>query len=408
MTTFSPRAPTWLIWGLGMTQVIGYGTLYYSFGSLAPHLAASFGWPESALFGALAASLLLSGAIAPWAGRLADRHGAGPLMALGSLAAAMALVLCALAPNGPAFVAALFAIELAAAFVLYPLAFAALAQIGGAAAQRQIVHLTLIAGFASTLFWPLTNYLIGALDWRGTYLVFAALNLGACLPVHLAMARHVRQSRAEGRVPSVTLGVARPDQVRSLTWLMVAGFALTGVLASSVLVHMVGLLAGLGIGSAGVAVAALFGPSQVASRLINMGWGAALPQPWLAVIAASLLPLGVLVLVLSAPSPAGAMAFAVLFGLGSGLFSIVGGTLPLTLFGTAGYGQRLGLVNAGRQLASALAPFVFSLLSGLWGTAPALLVTAAAGLCAVLAFAAIGWLTHAAAVSASPDPAPHA
>lgn len=401
MTTLSPRAPTWLIWGLGMTQVIGYGTLYYSFGSLAPHLAASFGWPESALFGALAASLLLSGAIAPWAGRLADRHGAGPLMALGSLAAAFALVLCALAPNGPAFVAALFAIEFASAFVLYPLAFAALAQIGGAAAQRQIVHLTLIAGFASTLFWPLTTYLIAALDWRGTYLVFAGLNLAVCLPVHLAMARHVRQSRAQGLVPAMTLGVARPDQVRLLGWLMLAGFALTGVLASSVLVHMVGLLAGLGIGSAGVAVAALFGPAQVASRLINMGWGAALPQPWLAVIAASLLPLGVLVLVLTAPSPVGAMAFAVLFGLGSGLFSIVGGTLPLTLFGTAGYGQRLGLVNAGRQLASALAPFVFSLLAGLWGTAPALLVTAGAGLCAVLAFAGIGWLTRRPGVPAT-------
>ncbi len=406
MTMTAPRAPAWLIWGLGMTQVIGYGTLYYSFGPLAPHLAASFGWPEAALFGALAASLLLSGAVAPWAGRLADRHGAGPMMGLGSLAAAVALVLCALAPNGPFFVGALLAIELAAAFVLYPLAFAALAQIAGAAAQRQIVHLTLIAGFASTLFWPLTTFLVGELGWRGTYLVFAGLNLAACLPVHLAMARHVRQSRAAGRVPATALGVARPEQVRLLVWLMLAGFALTGVLASSVTIHMVGLLAGLGVGSAGVAVAALFGPAQVASRLINMGWGAALPQPWLAVIAAGLMPLGALVLVLSAPSPLGAMAFAVLFGLGSGLFSIVGGTLPLTLFGTAGYGQRLGLINAGRQLASALAPFAFSLLATLLGTGSAILAAAGAGILAVIAFAGIGWLTRAA--SASPVPAPQA
>ena len=406
MTTLAPRAPAWMIWGLGLTQIIGYGTLYYSFGALAPHLAASFDWPEAALFGTLAASLLLSGAIAPWAGKLADRHGAGPMMALGSLAAALALVGCALAPNGPAFTAALFAIELAAAFVLYPLAFAALAQIAGAAAQRQIVHLTLIAGFASTLFWPLTTFLIAELGWRSTYLVFAGLNLVVCVPLHLAMARHVRQSRAAGRVPAVTLGVARPEQVRLLGWLMLAGFALTGVLTSSVLVHMVGLLAGLGIGSAGVAVAALFGPAQVASRLVNMGWGSGLPQPWLAVIAAGLMPLGALVLVLTAPSPLGAMAFAILFGLGSGLFSIVGGTLPLTLFGTAGYGARLGLVNAGRQLASAIAPFVFSLLAGLLGTAPALLLAACAGLLAVLAFAGIGWLTRA--PNASPVPAPPA
>ena len=406
MTTPTPRAPTWLIWGLGLTQVIGYGTLYYSFGPLAPHLAASFGWPEAALYAALAASLLLSGAVAPWAGRLADRHGAGPMMGLGSLAASVALVLCALAPNGPAFTAALFAIELAAAFVLYPLAFAALAQIAGAGAQRQIVHLTLIAGFASTLFWPLTTFLVAQLGWRGTYLVFAGLNLGACVPLHFAMAGHMRQSRAAGRVPTMLAGLAKPTQARTLGWLMLAGFALTGVLASSVLMHMVGILAGLGIGTAGVAVAALFGPAQVLSRVVNMGWGSGLPQPWLAVIAAGLMPLGVLVLVLTAPSPWGAMAFAVLFGLGSGLFSIVGGTLPLTLFGTTGYGARLGLVNAGRQLASALAPFIFSLLATLLGTAPALLLAAAAGVMAVLAFAGICWLTRG--PSASPVPAPQA
>lgn len=394
MSTPAPRAPAWLIWGLGMTQVIGYGTLYYSFGPLAPALAASFGWPEAALFGALAASLLLSGAIAPWAGSLADRFGAGPMMGLGSLAAALALVLCALAPNGPAFVAALFAIELAAAFVLYPLAFAALAQIAGARAQRQIVHLTLIAGFASTLFWPLTTGLEATLGWRGTYLVFAGMNLALCVPLHFAMARHVRQNKARGALPPVAAGIARPDQARQLLWLMLAGFALMGILNSSVLMHMVGLLDGLGIGAAGVAVAAAFGPAQVLSRVINMGWGGGLPQPWLAVIAASLMPLGALVLVLTAPSPLGAMAFAILFGLGSGLFSIVGGTLPLTLFGTQGYGKRLGVLNAVRQLSAALAPFVFSLLATLLGTPPALLCASGAGLLAVIAFTGIGWLTR--------------
>lgn len=407
MTTTSPRAPSWLIWSLGATQVIGYGTLYYSFGPLAAHLAADFGWPEAMLYGALACSLLLSGAIAPWAGRLADRHGAGRLMGLGSLAAGLALVLCALAPNGPSYVAALLAIEFASAFVLYPLAFAALAQIAGAAAQRQIVHLTLIAGFASTVFWPLTTALAQSLGWRGTYLVFAGLNLAICLPLHLALARHVRQGQSSGAVRPVAKGLVPQAQIRRVSWLMLAGFALTGILASSVLMHMVGLLTTLGIGTAGAGVAALFGPAQVLSRVINMGWGSRLPQPWLAVIAASLMPLGALVLVLTAPSPIGAMLFALLFGLGSGLFSIVGGTLPLTLFGTEGYGQRLGMVNAGRQLASALAPFLFSLLASLLGTAPALLLAAGAGVLAVGAFASIGWQTRPGALSASPGPAPH-
>lgn len=395
MTIPMPRAPAWLIWSLGLTQVIGYGTLYYSFGPLAPHLAEAFGWPEAALYGSLAASLLLGGAMAPLAGSLADRYGAGPIMAAGSSGAALALVLCALAPSGPAYVVALVTIEIAAAFVLYPLAFAALAQIAGAAAQRQIVHLTLIAGFASTLFWPLTTMLTAQLGWRGAYLAFAGLNLLVCVPLHGALARHVRQNATRGAVPPVSLGLARPEQARTLLWLMLAGFALIGVLNSSVLMHMVGMLAALGVGTSGVAVAALFGPAQVLSRLINMGWGSGLSQPWLAVIAAALMPLGALVLVTTAPSPIGAIAFAILFGLGSGLFSIVVGTLPLTLFGTAGYGKRLGVVNASRQLSSALAPFVFSLLATLLGTGHALAVTAAAALLAVAAFSCIGWQTRA-------------
>lgn len=407
MSQPQPRAPGWLVWSLGATQVIGYGTLYYSFGPLAAHLAADFGWPEATLYGALACSLLLSGAVAPWAGRLADRHGAGPMMGLGSLAAGLALVGCALAPNGPSYVAALLAIELASAFVLYPLAFAALAQIAGAGAQRQIVHLTLIAGFASTVFWPLTTALAQSLGWRGTYLVFAGLNLALCLPLHLALARHVRRTQGNGQAAPQVRGLAQPHQARRLGGLMLAGFALSGVLSSAVLMHMVGLLDGMGIGAAGVGIAAAFGPAQVMARVVNMGWGKGLPQSWLAVIAAGLMPLGALVLVLTAPSPIGAMLFALLFGLGSGLSSIVGGTLPLTLFGTEGYGQRLGLVNAGRQLASALAPFLFALLAGLLGTAPALLLAAGAGVLAVGAFVGIGWQTRAGALSASPGPAPH-
>ncbi len=368
-----------VIWALGLTQIVGYGTLYYSFSTLAPQMARSFGWTEAWVYGALSASLLLGGLVAPLAGSAADRFGATRIMSLGSIGAALALVATALAPEGISFLFGLAGMEVASAFVLYSTAFAALAQINPLGAQRSITLLTLIAGFASTLFWPLTALLNGALGWREVYLVFAALNLLVCLPVHAWLGRVSRRRRANepgGRpaeVPPLVSGVpARRAQL-----VMLLAFALLGFVSSSILVHMVPMLAALGLGASGVLVTTLFGPAQVLARLVNMRFGRGLSQPALAVIAAAAMPMGLGLLALGAPSAAGAALFAILFGLGSGLSSIVSGTLPLALFGTAGYGRRLGLISSARLVVSSMAPFVFALTTAL--TSPKLGVTLAAG-----------------------------
>lgn len=386
-----------IVWALGLTQIIGYGTLYYSFGALAPAMAADFGWSEQWVYGVLSGSLLVGGLIAPLSGRWADRYGAGKVMAWGSVAAAAALVICALAPERVSFVVGLVAIEVASAFVLYATAFAALAQASSHGAQRSITHLTLIAGFASTLFWPLTAVLHEQLSWREVYLIYAAANLIVCAPVHLWLARATRRRRetaaadtAAASAPMVPLvPVARQRQALLM---MLAAFALLGFGSSAMTMHMLPVLAGLGLGGAGAVVTSLFGPAQVLSRLVNMQFGKGLSQPALAVIAAALPPLAVAVLALTAPSIAGAAVFAMLFGLGSGLSSIVSGTLPLALFGATGYGQRLGWISAARLVASALAPFLFSVVVAAASPRMALWFVTATGLAATAAFAAMYWM----------------
>ncbi|NYJ10909.1 MFS family permease [Rhizobium leguminosarum] len=127
-----------------------------------------------------------------------------------------------------------------------------------------------------------------------------------------------------------------------------------------------------------------FGPSQVASRLINMTFGKRLAALHLAVIAAVLIPAGVLILLLMSPSTLGAMAFAVVFGMGNGLLSIVTGTLPLHLFGSAGYGQLQGNMMAARLILSALAPFALALSIARLGIAASLVICAVLGISAVV------------------------
>jgi MFS family permease len=390
------KAPASAIWALGVTQILGYGTLYYSFAILAPDMAREFGLPRQWVFGALSLALFLGSLLAPTAGRLADRHGAGRVMAFGSVAAALALAACAVAPERISFVAALVAMELASCFVLYATAFVAIVQIGTVGAQRSITHLTLIAGFASTLFWPLTSFLHNHLDWREVYLVFAAANLLVCLPIHawLATLAARRTAPSAGRavadVPDAT--PHDPARIRLVFLLMMAGFAIEGFILSAVLLHMVPLLTALGLGTAGVAASTLFGPSQVASRLINMVFGGRLRQSVLAVTAAGLVAVALATLLASSPMVVGIAAFVVLFGLGSGLTSIVGGTLPLEVFGRKGYGHRVGWMSAARQFTSAFAPFAFAMMmSGL--TIPgALIVLACLAIAGIVVFGALSVL----------------
>jgi MFS family permease len=332
----------------------------------------------------------VGGLTAPWLGVLFDRIGAAKVMAAGSLAAAAALSLCAFAPNRAAYVAALVAIEVSANLVQYGAAFALLVQIRPQAASRSITYLTLIAGFASTIFWPITTALHAHLSWQNVYLIFAALNLAVCLPLHAWLSFQGARSRATspGAAPRVE-GVLPPARRRLGFAIVVTGFSMMSLSSSGVLVHLVPLLSGLGLGATAALVGTLFGPSQVGSRLINMVFGKGLPPLHLAVLAAILIPAGVIVLLLSAPSVPGAMAFAVIFGMGNGLLSIVAGTLPLHLFGSEGYGKLQGKIMSARLILSALAPFVLAFAMENFGISLSLGITATLGGLSVLVLSSL-------------------
>jgi len=389
------RAPASVVWSLGATQIIGYGTTFYSFAILAPDMAASLGWSEQWVFGVLSLSLLAASVFAPTAGRLADRLGAARVMGWGSALCAASLALLAASPNTPWFAVALVLMQAASCLVLYSTAFVAIVQASGRQAALSITHLTLIAGFASTVFWPFTTWLHSHLDWRMVLCVFAALNLLICLPLHVAIGRaeHRRRSlaaippEAAAEVPSEP--VRLPARRRVVFLLMLLGFAAEGFVLSGVLIHMVPLTAALGLGAAGLWASTLFGPAQVASRLVNMVFGGRLRQAILATVSAVFLAVGLLTLISTTPWLPGALAFMIMFGMGSGLHSIVGGTLPLELFGRSGYGAMVGWASSARQFASAFAPFALSTLIAGIGAQQTLFVLFASAVVGLAAFGAV-------------------
>ncbi len=398
----SPSAAVWL---LGLTQIVGYGSLYYSFGILAADIAAELRWPISWVFGAFSLTLLAAGFAAPLAGRLVDRHGAATVMTYGSIAAAAAMALLALLPGPAGFLTGLLLVQIATTFVTYDAAFACLVQNTGLAAGRRIVHLTLIAGFASTIFWPFTSWLHGEVSWRTIILAYAGLNLIACAPVHHVLRRMRAPADPSPSQPSgvpVAGGGQTADALvlpearqRSAMVLVAIAFALGGFVLSAILAQMVPLLTALQLGDAAVAVSMLFGPSQVLVRFINMQAGQGRHPIVPTLISSACLPIGVAVLAFGGSSLAAACVFAVILGAGSGLKSIVQGTLPLALFGRRAYGERLGRIASVRLVMASVAPFVLALMLETSAIA-ALATMALVGLSGTAAFIVVARMCRAA------------
>ena len=353
---------------LGVTQIVGYGSLYYAFPILVPDVAATFGRPEAHLYAVFSVGLLLGGFAAPVAGRLMDRIGAARLMTGGSLLAAACLLLIGTAPTFPVWALGVVLTEIVAVAVLYDAAFAALAQLRGTGARRAITRLTLIAGFASTVFWPLTDALVESQGWRVTALAYAALHLTLGAGLHFRLSRLPVPAEDAAVPPSGGAPAAR-----ALPEALVAG---------AFRAHMVPVLAASGLGAQATLAAMVVGPAQVSIRLIDAVFFARLHPLTVAAISASALPLAVAGLVLGLPVWVAGVLFAGLFGVGQGLASIVRGSVPLALFGRSGYGARLGRLAMVRTILSAGAPVVFAWSGAAFGWPATLWIFALLGVAA--------------------------
>ncbi len=386
------KVPAGIVSALGVTQIIGYGTLYYSFSILAPGMANDLGISLERVFAVFSVSLFIGGLSAPFIGRHMDRIGAATVMTLGSALAAFTLVLCAWSsPSVSLFAVAIILLEVSSGMVQYQAAFATLVESEPRTASRSITYLTLIGGFASTIFWPIAATLTGYLSWREIYLVFAALNLLVCMPLHYWIRRDGRSgSKLDGtRTREVVVGALEPQARRRGMLLVSFAFSLSGFTLAAILAHMVPMLGAIGLGSAAVAIGSLFGPAQVMSRLINMVFGKSLSPPALAIVSAALMVVGAVILGLSGDWLPGAVAFAICLGLGSGINSIAQGSLPLYLFGSAGYGAITGKMAAARLATGAAAPFAFAAAMTQFGTTISLFVIAGLGTLGILAFVAV-------------------
>lgn len=381
---------------LGITQIISWGTTLYALGVLGGPIARDTGWSPGLVFGGLTLGLLVAGAVSAPIGRAIDRHGARKVMALGSLLAALGLAALALAHDPYVYLGAWVVVGLAMRMTLYDAAFAALVQVTPARGRRAISYLTLFGGFASSVFWPIGHWLEAAHGWRTTFMVFAAINLLVCLPLHWwglerreddGVAAPAPQERMAGPEPPLE-GRQRLVGMALFALIMSVSAFMIGALA----VHLIPIIEAAGVGlETAVVLASLKGVAQVAGRIWEIVFAPNLKPLNLGRVAVGLFPLAFAALVFGGAGFATALTFTLLFGIGNGLTTIVRGAVPLALFGARGYGEVLGLLATPYLVLNALAPAAFAVIVESFGYATG---TAVLLVCALLALAAMELMGH--------------
>jgi MFS family permease len=349
--------PALLITGLGLTQILAWGSSYYLPAVFAAPIAADTGWSLTWVIGGLSLGLLVAGLVSPWVGRTINRQGGRLVLAGSSVLLAAGLVALGLAQSLPLYILAWAVIGTGMGAGLYDAGFATLGRIYGVDARRMIVTLTLFGGFASTVCWPFSAYLVQHFGWRSACLVYAAIHLCVALPIHLLLVPRVREKDSDALEDADRKGMPLVARERYVTFvLLAAAIALCSVISSVVSVYLLTILQAGGLSlAAAVSLGALVGPAQVGARIVEMAFGRLYHPIWTMLAATVLVMIGLGLLLVGFPI---LLLALVPYGAGIGIESIARGTLPLALFGADNFAALMGKIAMPSLIAQAVSPSI--------------------------------------------------
>ena len=375
------QSSTKLTLKLGIPQIIGWGSGFYLPAILAVPISKDLGIPTETFFWAFTISILVSGLVGPRVGKAIDRLGGRRVLPYGNLAFALGLSLLALSTEPVLLYIAWFFIGIGASMGNYDSAFATAVSFLGKNANKVIAGITVYAGFASTISWPLTSYLYDTFSWQAAVWFWVAMHLMVALPIHLSL-----PSVEQKEVPVVTGPIRKIIKNRfrfdPLLVVFAVMFALEGFIVSSVNSTLPFMLSEIGADAQlAIFAAAILGPSQVAARLLLVALDKYLTPMRVAAISILVHPAGVILLLVFGANAI--LPFVILHGIGVGLNPFIRGSLPLLFFGSESYGERQGQVMMLSKIVSALSPTLMTVMV-LANPTMAVTVTMSLGLTAML------------------------
>ncbi|QNO25564.1 MFS transporter [Sphingopyxis sp. OPL5] len=378
----TPRAQ----WTLALLQLISWGSFFYAFSVLALPMEIELGWSRPAIMMAMSLALVVAGLSAPVVGSAIDRGHGRWVMTFGSLLGAAMLLLWSASSAKPALYAAWAGLGVAQAMTFYDAGFAALTRRLGGGAPRAIMRMTLLGGFAGTVFIPLTGWLVDTWGWRDALMILAAINILVAAPLHwaaLAGDTVDAQDASDHAAPAPAWSAALRERA---FWMLVVTFCSWSLAFGSLTFHLLPLLAERGISDTmGIALLASVGPLQIAGRIGLMLYRGTMPARLLGRSLTAALVAAILLLYVAGANIWMIAAGVALYGIANGMVTILRGIAVAHYLGVAGFGRKSGMISAINGFALALAPYAAGLL---WtGGGYALVLAGLAGAASVGALA---------------------
>jgi MFS family permease len=370
---------------LAIAQMLIWACIYYSFPALLLHWEQSLGWSRADLTGAITLAVFVSAFGSPLYGRLIDTGKGALMMTTAAVMGGSCMILLSLVEQLWQFYLIWAVIGLCMAGSLYEPCFALITRARGTEAKRSIIFVTLVAGFAGTVSFPVAHSLVLAFGWRGTVLFFGAVAILVVAPLMWLGANAVEQAGAQRHSANPHLSVAERSFLRSpVFWCLAFGFGLAAMLQGITLHHLLPILSERKI-HADVAVIAIsfIGPMQVAGRLVMIAAERRVSIHRIAIACFVLMAASIAFLIVAGATPALLIAFVILFGGSYGVVSIIRPVIARDLLGERQFGAKSGALALVYLVGGASAPFLGSLLWG-WGgyelVLPGLILLAVFGL----------------------------
>jgi MFS family permease len=364
------RAISRAILGLGFTQIVGWGTTYLMPSVLGREMQAALGLSSELVFAGITVMFGVGAVIAPRIGKIVDRTGARRLMTVGSLVYALALAGLSAAQGPLSYFACWALMGVASALALSTPSSIAIVQVAGPRARQAIALLTIVGGLASTVFWPLTGVLDAALGWRQTLLLYAAVHLLACAPIHWLILPRQPPAHPVSGGTAPAAGAVAPEHRRHVFLLLSISLAFGAFVFTGVQLQMIEIMRGLGHPPASaLLLASLIGPSQVTVRIFELLFGHRYSIMRSAVFGSLMLPVGLGLALLAGDVFVVALVVVATYGMSNGLKAVQRATLPLALFGRAQFGAYMGRLALPQGIVAAVAPPIMAAVMSRFGTA---------------------------------------
>ncbi|MDE2774737.1 MAG: MFS transporter [Chloroflexota bacterium] len=383
------REPHYYGWTIALvlatTTTVSYGVLFYAFSVFIAPMEAEFGWSRGELSGAFSLSLLITGLVALPVGCWLDKHGSRLLMTAGSIGAMVAVMLWSQVNTLPEFIAVTALMGFFGAAILYEPAFAVIAAWFSQSRGTAMAIVTFIAGFASTIFTPLSQALLEAYGWRQAILILAIILGTINIPLHALFLRRrpadlglATDGDAKAGNASASPNINLRAVLRSrYFWLLTLAFSLSSLSIIAVRIHFIPLLISVDVqpGNAALASGAI-GVMQVVGRTIFAPVERRFSSRTMAIGVFVLLTISLAILLLGSAAIL-IVLFVALFGMAIGTHTLTRPLIVADTYGVAYYGRISSSMVIFLTLAGTASPFAAGVLFDLFGSYNPMLILAA-------------------------------